>query len=837
MHARHAMRLPPHLRHLLAFLVVSCVCSAEPPKQENVEANSPSGAVTNANEAATKTLLSDAHDYFAYPRSQTSGKPSASALPRNIWHDQKAIWTSPSRFRKSDLRWLLPLAATAGVLIGTDRHVMTLIHSDARNRRRSTQLSDAGLATFGLATVASYGFGTIMRDEHARETGVLAAEALADSFLAVEALKLVSNRQRPDTASGRGLFGHASGVNSSFPSQNSALAWAAATVFAREYPGPVMQWGAYGLASLVSLSRVTAERHFPSDVLIGAAAGYLIGRFVYGRHHDDRISDRTGATPISAAPAAGDGPVTPARGARHSGPANGSPYVALDSWIYPALRRLAAMGYVPDQVSDLAPWTRAECLFQTEEAADLAANRDLRLTRPALNEEALNLIAALKTELAGETSADTTFRLESLYTRVTGISGTPLRDSYHFGQTVVNDYGRPYEKGFSNVSGFAASATSGAFFAYFRGEYQGAPGRDAASLGVRQFIARMDVNPLQGPRPVASTSHFEPLEMYAGVRLGFENITFGKQSLWWGPGAESAFSFSNNAAPFYMLRFAQAAPLVLPGFLSHLGKIRTELIFGKLSGHQWPPRPYVNAQKISLALTDNFEIGFTRSAFFGGVGRPLTWGTFASSLISTVSKGARDNLGDRHSGFDFRYRIPGLRRYVTVYSDSYADDDPSPIDNPRRSAWAPGLYLSQIPGLRKLDFRFETYSTWLYMRDLGGSFIYWNNEYHDSYTNKGYLLGSWIGRDSRAYLASTTYWFSAKSKLQAQYRQIKVGNNLLPGGGTQTDISTGGQWSLNAEWMITAKAQYERYYLPILGGPQKDILGSLAVIFTPAWGR
>jgi hypothetical protein len=326
--------------------------------------------------------------------------------------------------------------------------------------------------------------------------------------------------------------------------------------------------------------------------------------------------------------------------------------------------------------------------------------------------------------------------------------------------------------------------------------------------------------------------------MYAGAKLGFETITFGKQSLWWGPDANSAFSFSTNAAPFYMLRFSQTTPLVLPGFLSHLGKIRTDFVFGKLSGHQWPPRPFVNAQKISLDLSHNFELGFTRSAFFGGVGHPLTFGNLEASFISFSSQdtgiyGQANNPGDRHSGFDFRYRVPGLRRYVTVYSDSYADDEPNPIDNPKRSAWAPGLYLAQIPGLRKLDFRFETFSTWLYRQDEGGGFLYFNDQYHDSYTNDGYLLGSWIGRDSRAYVASTAYWFSARSKLQAQYRQIKVGNNFLPGGGTQTDGSVTAQWSLSPEWMLTATAQCERYFLPILGGPQRDVLVSLQVTFTP----
>ena len=82
---------------------------------------------------------------------------------------------------------------------------------------------------------------------------------------------------------------------------------------------------------------------------------------------------------------------------------------------------------------------------------------------------------------------------------------------------------------------------------------------------------------------------------------------------------------------------------------------------------------------------------------------------------------------------------------------------------------------SQLPGLRKMDFTLQTDSTLLYRKDYGGEFLYWDNQYHDSYTNNGNLLGSWIGRDARAYSATATYWLSAKSKLQGQYRQIKPG--------------------------------------------------------------
>lgn len=518
--------------------------------------------------------------------------------------------------------------------------------------------------------------------------------------------------------------------------------------------------------------------------------------------------------------------------------AQGSAYVPLDSWVYPVFKRLASLGYAPDEESLAAPWTRRECLTLLEEAEDIASRRTTKLSAgPALNNEALGLIDALKAEFAHDADKSPTLRIESLYARYTQLTGTPLRDSYHFGQTIVNDYGRPYAAGANTVDGVSAYGTWGRFSAYFRGEYQESPRLAPYADQVRSFISAADQTAPQSTGKSA-VSRFDPLEMYVGGQLGDFNITLGKQSIWWGPGDDSAFHFSDNAEPMYMLRAAQTVPIVLPGPLRLLGRIRTQFLIGRLSGHEFPPRPWMNAQKITLQLTPDFELGFTRSAIFGGVGHPLTLGSFTRSLFgvsstSTTSVGASDP-GDRRSGFDFRWHIPRFRRYMTLYSDSLADDEPNPLDSPRRSAWGPGIYLTQLPKLQKLDFRFETYSTWLYAKDHGGLFIYWNNQYHDAYTNRGNVLGSWVGRDARAYAASSTYWVSAKDKVTASFRQTKTGSNFVPGGGTQTDVALTAQWQIRPEWLVTGFAQYERYFVPILGNPHRDVTAGMQVTFYPA---
>jgi hypothetical protein len=132
-----------------------------------------------------------------------------------------------------------------------------------------------------------------------------------------------------------------------------------------------------------------------------------------------------------------------------------------------------------------------------------------------------------------------------------------------------------------------------------------------------------------------------------------------------------------------------------------------------------------------------------------------------------------------------------------------------------------------------MDLRFETYSTWLLRGDEGGRLFYWNNQYRDAYTNNANLLGSWIGRDARAYVVSSTYWWSSKNKLVAGFRQTKTGGKFLPGGGTQTDISLRGQWELRPDVIGSAFLQYERYLVPALGGSNRNLTARIQVTFYP----
>jgi len=239
------------------------------------------------------------------PLASPSPAPQTSATPtlekqflKNVLRDQRAIWTSPFHLRGSDAPWLAPLAGVTAALIATDQSTGDEIAESHRQLQASRFISYAG-SGYGAGAVALsfYLFGRTKHDDRARETGILGAEALVDSGIVVTALKEITQRSRPLSGIRRSDFFDG---GSSFPSGHSIAAWSLATVVANEYHDrPLVQITAYGVAGAVSVARFTGQKHYLSDVLVGSAMGYGIGRYVYHAHH--RRSLDTGAEEESGA--------------------------------------------------------------------------------------------------------------------------------------------------------------------------------------------------------------------------------------------------------------------------------------------------------------------------------------------------------------------------------------------------------------------------------------------------------------------------------------------------------------------------------------------------------
>lgn len=565
--------------------------------------------------------------------------------------------------------------------------------------------------------------------------------------------------------------------------------------------------------------------------------------------------------------------------------------------MYSAALRLYVLGFMDHPFLNMRPWTRASLSNMLQDAPDLIAGAD----EGPVKEEAQRIYDALNWDL--ERGAQGTCignagmaRLESTYTAFRGISGTPLRDSFHLGSTIINDYGRPYESGLNNYSGLSGYAVASRFTVYLRGEFQGAPSATGYSQSLALALScqvdgigyaapsgpPLTVCPSYEQTTIPGVSIFSTtqgrfLEAYVSAQVLNHVFSFGKQDEWLGPAQGASMAYSNNAENIYAFHINRIEPLYIPGLSRIVGPFRYEFMIGELKGHTlipnplWannpsaqpnvinPGDPWMHVEKISFQPTENIEFGFERTVLFGGEGHsPVTLHTFLKSFFSTASaiqdvKNSRDDPGARFAAFDFSYKLPFVRNWLMLYTDSEIHDDVSPIAAPRHAAIRPGLYLSRVPGVPKLDMRVEgVYTDPPFVRSNSGQYMYWEYIEKQGYTNQGQLFGDWVGREDKGGQAWLTYHFSGNEWAQASWRHQKAAKDfilgsttqtipgstppiLIPGGTTLNDFSLQAVKRIRENFEINGTFTLERWLAPVyLPGRQTVTATTVQITWFPS---
>jgi membrane-associated phospholipid phosphatase len=786
----------------------------------------------------TPTPSSPVPSFFASP-------VDIKSLPKNLFVDQKDFWTAPLHFSRKQWEWVAPSLVIGGLLIKADNKIEKHVPTTKSTVSRAATASNAGVVALAASGAGLFLLGHIQSEDQKRETGILAGEAAIGAIADTEIIKYAAGRERPFTGSGTGRFFVG---GDSFPSEHSSVSWAIASVIAHEYPGPLTQILAYGAAGGVSAARWAGQKHFASDVLIGAALGWYMGRQVFRAHSQYSDAEMARYGTFSKAEENEE------KQALDKTSFMGSSYVPLDSWIYSTLERLAALGYIQSESLSIRPWTRLECARLLSEAAQNGANSDAPT-------EVQQLYASLSREFGYESElmngeSDLSLQFESVYSRFLGISSTPLTDNFHFGQTLLNDYGRPYEKGFNAVEGASGYATAGPLVLYVRGEYQHAPSAPAPTQAMLNFFHQSDNWPTGSPIPVAAIDRFRVLDTYLGLNIGNWQFSFGRNSLWWGPSEGGNMILTNNAAPLNnMFTVDRVSPLRLPWIFRYLGDLRFEGFIGHVTGLQFQstvytgasspavlgqygknlhPQPFLSGGKLSVKLTPNFEFGMSKTTVYGGPGSPLTITTFLDSTFSVHYHG--DPIGDGRTTADFSYRLPGLRNWVTAYGEAFSEDEPSPIPYMRKSAFQGGLYFAKVPGVPKLDLRLEGGSTSPVQVTSAclNACIYYNAQYISGYNNNGRLIGSWIGRAAQGELIRTNYWLGPRKKVGLELRHRILDPSNIPQGGSQNDVAVNADIFTAPGFRFSGVLQYERWNIPLLAqGRQSDVAASFEFSFWP----
>jgi membrane-associated phospholipid phosphatase len=195
-----------------------------------------------------------------------------------------------------------------------DKRVATSLQRPERQRSWIFQRSSTVVRTIAqpgsfVIGASMYGAGRLTKSDRLAAVGLHGTEGLLIGALSADVLKDLFGRERPfvdtiapDPNDWQIFRGFKRGGNyQSFPSGHTVAAFAAASAVSAEtshwYPaatyfviGPIL----YGGATAVGLSRMYNNRHWASDVILGAAIGTFAGMKVvrYNHTHPNGRVDR-----------------------------------------------------------------------------------------------------------------------------------------------------------------------------------------------------------------------------------------------------------------------------------------------------------------------------------------------------------------------------------------------------------------------------------------------------------------------------------------------------------------------------------------------------------------
>ena len=234
-----------------------------------------------------------------------AAKKKVGTYVSGFFKDEAEMWLAPFRLDWKNFAVFSTVVVAAGMLVANDEGIYENFKLfQGRNAwvdkvsPKVTMLGDWGVDC-GIAGLFFLG-GLLLKDQKARDTGLMAWETLLHTGLLVQVVKHLAGRQRPQVENGldywygpaaifkrysQGSFSH----YDSFFSGHTVSAWGLATVIAENYKN--QRWvpiTCYGLATLAGLSRLTEDAHWLSDVFLGAVIGYAVGKMVV-RNQNKRL--------------------------------------------------------------------------------------------------------------------------------------------------------------------------------------------------------------------------------------------------------------------------------------------------------------------------------------------------------------------------------------------------------------------------------------------------------------------------------------------------------------------------------------------------------------------
>ncbi len=204
---------------------------------------------------------------------------------KNLWTDFKDTYSAPFHWNKKGWTTFFLISGISVAIYLNDERIMEYVQE---NKSQVSQNVAKAFEYFGNplyvlpGSIALYGYGLVFKNENIERIALLSFKSTIITTAVFYTLKYLTHRHRPNSGARYNVWDGPGFEfkNRSFVSGHTAISFSLATIFSHEVKNTFLSVLAYGTAALTGFSRVHDQKHWASDVFVGAAIGYFITRYL-----------------------------------------------------------------------------------------------------------------------------------------------------------------------------------------------------------------------------------------------------------------------------------------------------------------------------------------------------------------------------------------------------------------------------------------------------------------------------------------------------------------------------------------------------------------------------
>ena len=414
--------------------------------------------------------------------------------------------------------------------------------------------------------------------------------------------------------------------------------------------------------------------------------------------------------------------------------------IPLDSWIYPALDKLGGLGLVASALPGSRPFTRLEAARQVLEASGQASQRS---APPVVRELLRRLEADLHQELV------------DLGVREGIPAATYFKPLADWQLAYLHKDGED-----ANYPALGTEPSKGRIaarqYSLNNNNFGIAYAEDQNAQLVVEMEARLGGRVLVNLRPMLlysrekaaddeSETDLSLLEGKLAVSFGSQELSIGRQALWWGQGRHGSLVLTNNAQPLDMVRLTNPSPVLLPWLFRALGPFRYDVFLSQLEEDRVVPEPWFGGLRVEFKPLPWLDLGASRTVMFGGEGRPSVGFSDFLTIVGGENLVGSEDTSNSIGVLDFRLRIPPLWG-AEFYGEFGGEDEADllgviPFISNRSHLL--GVYLPRIEPTGRASLRLE-YADLSHIDD-NSPVWYRHGIYQSGYTYHNQIIGHHAG--------------------------------------------------------------------------------------------